>query len=92
MDAGDLPFGLDSVGGTAVDGVPINVPGLYYFQGGRIEYWIDKDYWTVTKAEGDITDLCEVLGGGAAPAAPTPTPATTEAPISGQIAAVTIRA
>ncbi len=95
VDAGDLPFGLDSVGGTAVDGVPINVPGLYYFQGGRIEYWIDKDYWTVTDAEGDIiTDLCEVLGlgggGGDDAAGPTPTPPTTEAPSSGHMAAVTI--
>jgi hypothetical protein len=48
------------------------------------------EYWTYTKAEGDITDLCEFLGGGAAPPAPTPTPPTTEAPSSGQMAAVTI--
>ena len=52
--------------------------------------------FTLPKQRGDITDLCEVLGGGegagddAAPA-PTPKPPTTEAPSSGQImAAVTI--
>ena len=93
---GDFSLGLDSVNNnTVADGVPLSSPGLYYFQGGRLEFWGNKgetggQYWTYTKAEGDITDLCEVLGGGAAPAAPTPTPPTTEAPSSGQMAAVTI--
>jgi hypothetical protein len=93
-DTGDFAFGLDSVNNTVADGVPLSSPGLFLFQGGRVEFWSNKgetggEYWTYTKAEGDITDLCEVLGGGAAPA-PTPTPPTTEAPSSGQMAAVTI--
>ena len=78
---------------TVADGVALSVPGLYYFQGGSVEFWMNNDGSGnfVTKAEGDITDLCEVLGGGggAAPA-PTPTPPTTEAPSSGQMAAVTV--
>ena len=93
---GDFLLGLDSVNNnTVADGVPLSSPGLFYFQGGRLEFWSDLyetggEYWTYYKAEGDITDLCEVLGGGAAPAAPTPTPPTTEAPSSGQMAALTI--
>jgi hypothetical protein len=87
VDTGDFPFG--SVSDTVADGVALSFPGLYYFKGGRLEKWINSDgNGTVTKAEGDITDLCEVLG-GAAPA-PTPTPPATEAPSSGQMAAVTI--
>ena len=95
---GDLVFWLDSVNETVADGVPFSIPGLYFVKGGRVEGWkhiyeTGGHYSTVTKAEGDITDLCEVLGGGggggAAPA-PTPTPPTTEAPSSGQMAAVTI--
>ena len=95
MATGDFSFGLDSVNNnTVADGVPLSSPGLYYFQGGRLEFWGNKgetggQYWTYTKAEGDITDLCEVLRGGAAPA-PTPTPPTTGAPSSGKMAAVTI--
>ncbi len=76
VSTGDFAFGLDS-NDTVADGVPLSSPGLYYFQGGRVEFWIDNDdIADFTKAEGDITDLCEVLGGGAAPA---PTPPTTEA-------------
>ena len=91
---GDFAFDLNTVNETVPDGVPFSIPGLFLFQGGRVEFWSNKgetggEYWTYTKAEGDITDLCEVLGGGAAPA-PTPTPPTTEAPSSGQMAAVTI--
>ena len=99
VDSGDFVFGMGS-NDTVADGVPLSSPGLYYFQGGMAEFWINNDNsGNITKAEGDITDLCEVLGGGAAPAAPTgsaapaaptPTPPTTEAPSSGQMAAVTI--
>ena len=92
-DTGDFVFGVDPTD-TVADGVPLSSPGLYYFQGGHVEYWINKDgNGNIIKAEGDITDLCEVLGGGdggdVAPA-PTPTPPTTEAPSSGPMAAVTI--
>jgi hypothetical protein len=92
---GDFVFGLDSVNNTVADGVPLSSPGLFLFQGGRVEFWSNKgetggEYWTYTKAEGVITDLCEFLGGGGAAPAPTPTPPTTEAPSSGQMAAVTI--
>ena len=91
--SGDFTFGSNSVNDTVADGVPLSFPALYYFQGGRVEFWSNKGetggaYWTYTKAEGDITNLCEVLGGGGA--APTPTPPTTEAPSSGRMAAVTI--
>ncbi len=86
---GDFSYGVDPTD-TVADGVPLSFPRLYYFQGGRMEKWINNDgNGTITKAEGDITDLCEVLGGGAAPA-PTPTPPTSEAPSSGQMATVTI--
>jgi hypothetical protein len=96
--SGDFAFDLNTVNETVADGVPFSIPGLYFVKGGRVEGWkhiyeTGGHYSTVTKAEGDITDLCEVLGGGggggAAPA-PTPTPPTTEAPSSGQMAAVTI--
>ena len=77
---GDFYLGLGSTNDTIADGVPLSIPGLYYFKEGRYEYWSDKDdNWNITDAEGDITDLCEVLGGGGAPA-PTPTSPTTEAP------------
>ena len=89
---GNFSFWSDS-NETVADGVALSSPGLYYFQGGRAEYWMNKDgNGIIVKAEGDITDLCEVLGGGgdgAAPA-PTPTPPTPDAPSSGQMAAVTI--
>ena len=76
---GDFYLGLASTD-TVADGVPFSSPGLYYVQGGLVEVWSDKDdNRTITDAEGDITDLCEVLGGGGAPA-PTPTSPTTEAP------------
>ena len=96
VETGDSPFELNS-NDTVADGVPLSSPGLYYFQEGRFEFWRinNGNNFYVTKAEGDITDLCEVLGDGegagddAAPA-PTPTPPTTEAPSSGQMAAVTI--
>jgi len=85
------------VNGTVPDGGALSSLGFYYFQGGHAEYWNDKDetgssHYTTIKAEGDITDLCEVLGGGGGDAAPapTPTPPTVEAPSSGQMAAVTI--
>ena len=92
---GDFPFGLDSVNNTVADGVPLSSPGMYYFQGGHVEFWSNLyetggEYWTFTKAEGDITDMCKVLGGAAPAPAPTPTPPTTEAPSSGQMAVVTI--
>jgi len=97
---GDFPYWQHSVNTTVADGVPLSFPGFYYFQGGRFEFWRIKigNSFNVTKAEGDITDLCEVLDG----AAPAPTPisptseapssgkATTEAPSSGQMATVTI--
>ncbi len=91
VETEDSPFGLYSQN-TVADGVPLSTPGLYYFQGGHVEFWIEDGNKTITKAEGDITDLCEVLGGGGGDAAPapTPTPPTTEAPSSGQMAAVTI--
>ena len=78
---GDFYLGLGSTNDTVADGVSLSSPGLYYFEGGLAEVWSDKDgNWDyITDAEGDITNLCEVLGGGAAPA-PTPTPPTTEAP------------
>ena len=94
----ETPFPVElNSNDTVADGVPLSSPGLYYFQEGRFEFWRinNGNNFYVTKAEGDITDLCEVLGGGegagddAAPA-PTPTPPTTEAPSSGQMAAVTI--
>ena len=76
---GDFYSGLASTD-TVADGVPLSFPGLYYFKGGLVEVWSDKDdNRNITDAEGDITNLCEVLGGGAAPA-PTPTSPTTEAP------------
>ena len=96
---GDFAFDLNTVNETVADGVPFSIPGLYFVKGGRVEGWkhiyeTGGHYSTVTKAEGDITDLCEVLGGGDAGGgvapAPTPTPPTTEAPSSGQMAAVTI--
>ena len=87
--SGDFDVGLDSET-HADDSAPISIPGFYSFEGGNFEYWVDKDgNWDVIKAEGDITNLCEVLDGGAAPA-PTPTPPTTEAPSSGKMAALTI--
>ena len=91
VNTGDFFYYLSNLANnTVADGVPLFSHGLYYFQGGRAEYWSDKDgNFNITDAEGDITDLCEVLGGGAA-SAPTPTPPTTEAPSSGQVAAVTI--
>jgi hypothetical protein len=68
---GDTVIAGDS-NDTVADGIPLSTPGLYYFKGGRYEYCINSDaHGHTTKAEGDITDLCEVLGGGAAPA-PTP--------------------
>ena len=89
VDTGDFYLGLASID-TVADGVPLSSPGFYNFEGGNLEYWVDKDgNWDVIKAEGDITNLCEVLDGGAAPA-PTPTPPTTEAPSSGKMAALTI--
>ena len=91
MDAsGDFYLGLGLTNDTVADGVPLSVPGFYLFKGGNLEYWINEDdNLDITKAEGDNTDLCEVLDGGAAPA-PTPTPPTTEAPSSGKMAALTI--
>ena len=87
--SGDFSFGMGS-NDTVADGVPLSSPGFYYFQGGLMELWINNDdNGNIIKAEGDITDLCEVLGGGAAPTPTPPTP-TTEAPSSGQMAAVTI--
>ncbi len=84
--SGDFNVGLDSEI-PADDSVTISIPGFYFFKGGNFDYWVDKDgNWSmVTKAEGDISNLCEVLGDGAAPA---PTP-TTEAPSSGKMAVVT---
>ncbi len=90
--SGDFYLALDNSNDTVSDGVPLSIPGYYFFKEGRYEFWNKDDNWDITKAEGDITDLCEVLGGGggAAPA-PTPTPPTTEAPSSsGQMAALTI--
>ena len=89
--SGDFYLGLGSgFRDTIADGVPLSIPGFYFFKGGNLEFWSDTDdNWDFTKAEGDITNLCEVLGGGAAPA-PTPTPPATEAPSSGKMAALTI--
>ena len=84
---GDFYLGLNPTE-TVADGAPLSSPGAYFVKGGRAEAWVKDGNWLETKAEGDITDLCEVLG-GAAPA-PTPTPPTTEAPSSGHMAAVTI--
>jgi hypothetical protein len=92
VETGDVPFVVEPTY-TVVDAVPLSSPGMYYFQGGLMEGWADSDGNTnITKAEGEITDLCEVLGsgGGAAAPAPTPTPPATEAPSSGQVAAATI--
>ncbi len=70
---GDFEIGLDSTGGDSVaDGVPVTVPGFYFFKGGRFGFWTangwgsgtDGEGWDITNAGGDITDLCEVLGGG----------------------------
>ena len=92
VDTGDFVFWLNSVNNTVADGVSLSSPGFYFFEGGNLEYWSVKDgNWDITKAEGDITNLCEVLGsGGGGGAAPTPTPPTTEAPSSGKMAALTI--
>ena len=69
---GDIAFASDS--DTVADGVRLSLPGLYYFQGGRIEKWSNSDgNGIITKAEGDITDLCKVL----APAATTTSPSNT---------------
>ncbi len=62
LDTGDFVFWLDSVNSTFADGIPLSSPGLYYFQGGRVEAWSNDVNGDVVKAEGDITDLCEVLG------------------------------
>jgi len=91
--SGDFNIDLASAkNATVPDGAPLSHPGLYYLQGGRFDFWSEEDgTWNIIKAEGDIvTDLCEVLGGGAAAPAPTPTPpTTTPAPSSGQMVAVT---
>ena len=91
VSSGDFSYKLDD-NDTVADGVPMSVPGLYYFQEGRIEYWVNDGHGDVIKAGGNITNLCEVLsgGGGGAVPAPTSTPPTTEAPSSGQMAVVTI--
>ena len=53
---GDIAFASDS--DTVADGVRLSLPGLYYFQGGRIEKWSNNDgNGIITKAEGDITDM-----------------------------------
>ena len=93
--SGNFVFGSNGVNDTVAEGVPLSSPGLYYVKGGLEGWMYNDDNGNVTKAEGDITDLCEVLGGGEgagddAGPAPTPKPPTTEAPSSGQMAAVTI--
>ena len=56
--SGDVLFGMEPIYRVA-DGVALSFPGLYYFQGGLMEVWINNDYsGNITKAEGDITDLC----------------------------------
>ena len=69
--SGDFEIGLDSTVNSVADGVPLAVPGLYFFKGGRFVFWGSWDSsteqggnWDITDVEGDITDLCEVLGGG----------------------------
>ncbi len=93
--SGDFHLALDNSNDTVADGVPLSIPGFYFFKEGRAAAWVKDGNWDyITDAEGDITDLCEVLGGiggGDAAPAPTPTPPTTEGPSSsGQMAALTI--
>ena len=68
--SGDFEIGLDTTVNSVADGVPLAVPGLYFFKGGRFGFWgswdsstNDGGNWDITDAEGDVTDLCEVLGG-----------------------------
>lgn len=70
---GDFEAGLDSTVRSVADGVPLKVPGFYFFKGGRFGFWSangweesgdDNEGWDITDAGGDITNLCEVLGGG----------------------------
>jgi ABC-type amino acid transport substrate-binding protein len=63
VSTGDFVLGMDSVNNTVADGVPLSSPGLYYIEGGSDEFWINEyGNSDLIKAEGDITDLCEVLG------------------------------
>ncbi len=88
---GDFHLALDNSNDTVDEGLPLSIPGFYFFNDGRAAAWVKDGNWDhITKAEGDITDLCAVLGGGGGDAAPAPTPPTTEAPSSGHMAAVTI--
>ena len=70
---GDFEAGLDSTVRSVADGVPLKVPGFYFFKGGRFGFWSangweesgdDNEGWDITDAGGDITNLCEVLGDG----------------------------
>jgi hypothetical protein len=78
--SGDVYLAMGSENVTLTDGVAPQVqnPGLYWFEGGNVEFMRDEietggRYWTYYKAEGDdMTDLCEVLGGGGGGAAPSP--------------------
>ena len=66
---------------VAADENQISAPGIFHFSGGYSEsIGYANGLWNFTKAEGDITDMCAILGG----AAPAP------APSSGRMAAATI--
>ena len=73
--SGDVYLAMGSENVTLTDGFALFNPGLYFFEGGNVEFMRDEletggHSWTYYKAEGDdMTDLCEVLGG----AAPSPT-------------------
>ena len=76
--SGDVYLAMGSENVTLADVFPLSNPGLYYFEGGNVEFMRDEletggHSWTYYKAEGDdMTDLCEVLGGGGGGAAPSP--------------------
>lgn len=64
---------------TVADGSQVSAPGIFHFSEGYSEsIGYANGLWNFTKAEGDITDMCAILG-GAAPA-----------PSSGRMAAATI--
>jgi len=66
---------------TVADGVQLSAPGIFHFSRGHSESIGYADgLWNFTKAEGNITELCAILGG----TAPAP------APSSGRMTAVTI--